>query len=269
MKTYHDVLNRLWADYRAVNPKITTIYDLFVRSGEHVVNDHVAFRTIDDPRVNIAVLAKVFEQFGFKRCQEYHFKEKHLLAYHFEHQDREAPRIFISELKLNECSQGLRNTLERCVDQLDPHMLKQPGAILFAKAPWQPLSYEIYQSLLEESEYAAWLYVFGYRANHFTISINALKNYPSIEQVNHFVTSHGFELNQAGGVVKGNPKELLEQSSTLAERVDVAFQEGVYNVPCCYYEFAKRYPGADGQLYSGFIAASADKIFESTNARPR
>jgi hypothetical protein len=36
-------------------------------------------------------------------------------------------------------------------------------------------------------------------------------------------------------------------------------------VPACYYEFARRYPIANGELYQGFIAASADKIFESTN----
>ncbi|MGB1300776.1 MAG: DUF1338 domain-containing protein, partial [Pseudoalteromonas tetraodonis] len=35
----------------------------------------------------------------------------------------------------------------------------------------------------------------------------------------------------------------------------------------CFYEFAIRYPKPDGEIYTGFVAASADKIFESTNAR--
>ncbi|MGL4837356.1 MAG: DUF1338 domain-containing protein, partial [Shewanella sp.] len=35
--------------------------------------------------------------------------------------------------------------------------------------------------------------------------------------------------------------------------------------PSCFYEFALRYPKANGELYTGFVAASADKIFESTN----
>jgi hypothetical protein len=43
------------------------------------------------------------------------------------------------------------------------------------------------------------------------------------------------------------------------------FTEGEFDIPGCYYEFARRYPDADGKLYSGFIAKSADKIFESTN----
>jgi len=52
----------------------------------------------------------------------------------------------------------------------------------------------------------------------------------------------------------------------MAERFKVNFQEGKYIIPSCFYEFARRYPMANGEIYTGFIAASADKIFESTNA---
>lgn len=39
-------------------------------------------------------------------------------------------------------------------------------------------------------------------------------------------------------------------------------------IPSCYYEFARRYPDPrTGRVYDGFVAASADKIFESTNKR--
>ncbi len=60
---------------------------------------------------------------------------------------------------------------------------------------------------------------------------------------------------------------LLEQSSTLADKVSVAFSDGELAIPSCFYEFALRYPKADGELYTGFVAASADKIFESTDVR--
>jgi hypothetical protein len=58
---------------------------------------------------------------------------------------------------------------------------------------------------------------------------------------------------------------MLRQSSTLADIVNIKFIEGNYDIPCCYYEFAQRYPNPDGRLFSGFVAKSADKIFESTN----
>ncbi len=130
-----------------------------------------------------------------------------------------------------------------------------------------PLSYQLYNQLREESEYAAWLYVFGYRANHFTVSINYLEHFEGIEAVNSFLKSAGFPLNTSGGEIKGSPAAFLEQSSTLADRIEVEFSEGKYVIPACYYEFARRYEQQDGVLFSGFIADSADKIFESTDFR--
>jgi hypothetical protein len=76
---------------------------------------------------------------------------------------------------------------------------------------------------------------------------------------------NGYLLNSSGGEVKGTPEELLQQSSTMADIVKIKFIEGVFEVPSCYYEFAQRFPDSNGNLYSGFIAKSADKIFESTN----
>ncbi|MDP7591589.1 MAG: DUF1338 domain-containing protein, partial [Litorilituus sp.] len=53
---------------------------------------------------------------------------------------------------------------------------------------------------------------------------------------------------------------------TLADHAMVDFTDKVIDIPSCFYEFAKRYTSEDGKLYTGFVAASADKIFESTNA---
>lgn len=99
------------------------------------------------------------------------------------------------------------------------------------------------------------------------ILINSLSSHQSIEEVNNYLLNEGFELNQAGGLIKGSPNEYLEQSSTLANLVPVQFAEGVYQIPGCYYEFAKRYPLPSGELYQGFVASSADKIFQSTDSR--
>jgi hypothetical protein len=72
-------------------------------------------------------------------------------------------------------------------------------------------------------------------------------------------------MNSSGGEIKGSKEQFLKQSSTLAEIVPVEFIEGVREVPACYYEFAERFRNDDGKLFSGFIAGSADKIFESTD----
>ena len=104
-----------------------------------------------------------------------------------------------------------------------------------------------------------------FRPNHFTVSVNHLKNFKNITDVNDFIKSFGHKLNASGGEIKGTAAELLEQSSTLANAIPIDFSDGTYAIPACYYEFAKRYPDQSGKLYQGFIAKSADKIFESTN----
>jgi hypothetical protein len=259
------ILNRLWDEYTSQNPSAEAIYKLFLKEDESVVNDHIAFRTLDYPEINIDVLAAPFVSNGYRPKGEYIFKEKHLYAKHFElDDDKNAPRIFISQLILSQCSHFVQSTLKEAFEKTDLK-ISTPEQLIFSGSVFIPLSYETYNRLRVESEYAAWFYVFGFRANHFTVSINSLKKHKNILSVNELLKKNGFVLNNSGGEIKGTPSDLLQQSSTIADTVNVMFQEGLFEVPCCYYEFAQRFPDSSGQLYNGFIAKSADKIFESTN----
>jgi 2-oxoadipate dioxygenase/decarboxylase-like protein len=261
------IFERLWSDYSSQNPSVKEIYNLFLSEGEEILNDHIAFRTFNHPSLNIDVIAKPFMDAGYMPKGEYIFKSKHLFARHYEKDDdAKAPRVFISELILEDFSDFLQETISKIIHQVDNTQFSREN-ILFAGNIFGKPSFEIYKQLKEESEYAAWLYVHGFRANHFTVSINGLKNYNRIEKVNQLLKDHGFRLNTSGGEIKGTAEELLQQSSTLADIVDIMFMEGVFSVPACYYEFAQRFPDKNGQVYSGFIAKSADKIFESTDFR--
>jgi hypothetical protein len=256
---------KLWEIYTTQNPSVQQVYDLFVNEGETVENDHIAFRTYDDPRVNVDVLAKPFLDAGYEEKGDYVFEAKKLYAKHFEHKtDKKAPRVFISQLKTAEFSDFLQETVKRIIDKIPQDLLKS-NDLIFSGNTWETPSYEIYQQLREESEYAAWLYVYGFCANHFTVSVNYLEKLDSVQKVNQFLKEKGFLINDSGGEIKGTPEELLEQFSIKSEIVAVDFEEGSFEVPGCYYEFARRYPDKDGNLYSGFIAKSADKIFESTD----
>ncbi|MBN1650061.1 MAG: DUF1338 domain-containing protein [Bacteroidales bacterium] len=259
------LFDKIWDDYIAQNPEVKEIYHLFSDLGETVANDHIAFRTFNDPRVNIDVLSNAFLKVGYKYKGEYQFKEKHLYARHFELEEfKEAPRVFISELKLEEMSYELQVIAKDIINRIPDAVLQSPDFLLSGNS-WGRPSYKIYEQLRKESEYAAWLYVFGFRANHFTVSINALKQLDSIQKVNLFLKDKGFVLNSVGGEIKGTPAELLEQSSTKASIKEMDFDEGLFEIPSSYYEFARRYPDQNGRLYGGFIAQSADKIFESTD----
>jgi hypothetical protein len=263
VKTLPALLDKMWNDYISINPLAQKISDLLTSQGETILNDHIALRTFNHPRVAIDVMAKPFLEAGYKYAGDYHFPEKKLYAKHYEHSDATLPKIFISELKLEEFSNELRNTVKALIDQIPAGTENQFDFVSIGR-PWKTTT-GIYNQLMKESDYAAWVSAFGYRPNHFTVFINNLKKFSDIKVLNEYLKENGFKLNASGGEVKGTPEVFLEQSSTLANNIEVTFEDGKLTIPACYYEFAKRYPLKNGELYHGFVAASADKIFESTS----
>ncbi|MFM6927501.1 MAG: DUF1338 domain-containing protein [Bdellovibrio sp.] len=258
------LLENMWVDYCKLNPEAKRIYDIFVAEGETVINDHIALRTFNHPRLGIESLAKQFKKFGYEQTGEpYIFTEKKLFARHYQHPNENMPKIFISELELEKVSPFIRETLSKLAESI-PQSVIDSADFSMCGRPWE-MSYQLYSELAKESEYASWVAAYGFRPNHFTVNINKLKKFNDIHVLNDFIQSQGYVLNKSGGIVKGTPADYLEQSSTMASEIPVKFTDGTHNLPGCYYEFAKRYPMADGQLYQGFVAKSADKIFESTN----
>jgi len=261
----NEIFDKLWTGYISQNPEAKRVYDCFISEGEKVENDHIAFRTFFDTRINVDVLARPFLEAGYIQKGYYIFEDKHLTAKHYEHPGlSSAPRVFISQLMTEHFSPELQSVVKQCAAKVSDELVFG-NDLVFAGNVWGPPSYKTYELLRGESEYAAWLYVYGFVTNHFTVSINSLKKLNTIQKVNTFLKNKGFLLNSSGGEIKGTPDELLEQSSTKAGFLPVSFIEGVFEIPSCYYEFAFRYPDTDGKLYSGFIAKSADKIFESTD----
>lgn len=257
------LLEKMWVDYCGMNPAAKKIYDIFTAEGETVLNDHIALRTFNHPRLGIKSLSQHFEKYGYRYAGEYTFTEKKLYAQHFEHRDENLPKIFISELELEKVSPFIRDTLNDLAMKV-PDSLIQSETFSFCGRPWD-LSFKTYSALAAESEYASWVAAYGFRPNHFTVNVNELKKFKDLTALNNFVISKGYTLNKAGGLIKGTPADYLEQSSTMAEEIPVQFSDGTHGIPGCYYEFALRYPLESGKLYQGFVAKSADKIFESTN----
>ncbi|PSF09683.1 DUF1338 domain-containing protein [Marinobacter fuscus] len=267
MHNHPDALfDALWQDYRRVTPSADRIHALLAeRESTPVMNDHIALRTFNLAPVGLEALAAHFLHLGYRQGGEYHFEAKKLYARHYEHPDPAMPKAFISELLTEQCSPALQTIVQNLVAQVSPQA-PEADNFLYSGRHWA-LDYATYQQLLQESEYAGWLAAWGYRANHFTVSINQLASVDSVAEINSLLKENGFTINRAGGEIKGSPQEYLEQSSTMADRVMARFSDQQAVIPSCFYEFAKRYPMANGQLYPGFVAASADRIFESTNAQ--
>ena len=264
MSELSELFERLWADYAQLNPHAQTVHDLLAERGERIENDHVALRTFRHEKTGLDTLAAPFTARGYEPRGAYTFPEKHLFARHYEHPEG-GPRVFVSELDLDALSHEHREIVERFLDQLPAERMRSFDAPILGR-PWS-VTWSEYACLRRQSEYAAWLSAFGFRANHFTVSVNALQTFDDLAQLNAFLKQNGIRLNASGGEIKGSPEQGLEQSSTLAGEVTVEFADGRHTIPGCYYEFALRHRRSDGSLFSGFIASSADKIFESTDSR--
>ncbi|QJR80569.1 DUF1338 domain-containing protein [Alteromonas pelagimontana] len=259
--------SNMWKDYVSITPSAHKIHALLVseEDGEEIVNDHVAFRTFDLDKTSLDKLAAHFLNLGYEAKGDYNFEAKKLTAKHFEHPDDTKPKVFISELRVKELSDQAQNIIQKLVDQMDEDVVTADN-FLYSGRHWD-VSKQDYDTLLSESEYAAWLAAWGFRANHFTVSVNHLGQTNELAEVNSLLKDAGVVLNTSGGEIKGGESVYLAQSSTMADRAEVSFSDETVAIPSCFYEFAQRYKLPEGKLYQGFVAASADKIFESTNAK--
>lgn len=267
--SYQDYFYAFWQQYINEIPAANKIDTLLQKKGETMgclEHDHLALRTFNDPRVEIEAIMQPFVSAGYKPKQCYDFPEKRLFALHYEPPKPDAPKIFISQLLLERFSPEFQSLVKSFLDKIPKSLLKNMDEFFLSKTVWGELDFNVYNLLLKESQFAAWLYAYGYRTNHFAVNVNKLKHFSSCAEINTWLKKEGFTINNMNGEVKGSPQVLLEQSSIMAENSEILFKNGIQSIPSCYYEFVQRFPDATGKLYSGFIADSADRIFQSTDA---
>lgn len=283
------ILHHLFVPYMGRVPDVKKVTNAMIDEGiissiDDIVNDHIAFRTMGVKHLGIQSFEKIFLHHGYTKKDYYHFENKKLDAYWYAPPHPQYPRIFISELRVQDLTENTRNIIKKytdtvTTDPVDALNLDDPDAVgeFFHKPLWPLPTSEDYQQLLKESEYAAWVIYNRYYLNHYTISIHKLKGkYGNIENFNEFLEKTGIKLNDSGGKIKISPDGLLKQSSTVAQMVDATFSDGTtLSISGSYVEFAERkvlpefQNMPEDQLLpkhrrEGFEAGNADKIFEST-----
>lgn len=293
MEALDFVLNGLMRRYQERVPHVRAILDAMVEEGiisshHEVENDHIAFRTLGLPHLGIQSFEKIFLHYGYEKRDPYNFPVKKLDAYWYAPPSSKLPRIFVSELRVHELSEAAQTIIKGYtapidadpVDALDLDDGKAVDAFLH-KPLWATPTWDEFQILSEESEYAAWVINNRYYLNHFTISVHNLpKGYNSVSNFNAFLEKRGFQLNTSGGKIKESPDGLLKQSATVAKMVEATFRDGkggqtTQPVAGSYVEFAERLvlpqfrelpPEQITRKHrrEGFEANNADKIFEST-----
>ncbi len=287
-KTINLVLESLFETYSKRVPDVTKITEAMVSNNivsnqSEIINDHIAFRTMGVKHLGIKSFEKIFLKHGYKKRDFYSFKEKKLNAYWYSHSKKNMPRIFISELKVDELSKDAQKIIKQYTNQVknDPvdniDLNNSDEIINFLTNPlWTLPSLFHYNELLKETEYGSWVIYNRYYLNHYTISVHELKEkYNTLEDFNKFLNSIGVKLNDSGGVIKESKDGFLLQSSSVANKVNAHFKEGMSLISGSYVEFAERkilpeFMNLDlNKINSthrrdGFETSNADKIFEST-----
>jgi hypothetical protein len=285
-KTINIILESLFDTYSDRVPDVKKITSALIESNiisnqSEIVNDHIAFRTMGVEFLGIQSLEKIFLHHGYVKKDFYSFKTKKLNAFWYSNSDENMPRIFISELKVNDLSENSRRIISKYTDQVteDPvdklDLSNANEVINFLSNPlWSLPSLNDFNDLLKETEYGSWVIYNRYYLNHYTISVHELiDQYNTLEKFNAFVTKIGIKLNDSGGVIKESKDGLLLQSSSVANKVKASFTEGSSLISGSYVEFAERrilpkYSNVSKikpiHRRDGFETSNADKIFEST-----
>lgn len=256
----------LWSQYIQVTPQAHSIQALFNARGEHVINDHVAFRTFDIDGFDLDRATELLDAIGYEVFDNYTFPDKHLRANAYRvPDDSNAPKIFFSELIRSELAGEAQAIICEVTRGLEGELTLSD---LTGRYPFHKPTFDQYQALANVSEYAGWLSTMGFQANHFTVNVNALQTLGSVEKVIELLLEHQYQLNEVGGRIKGTPTDLLVQASTIADQIAFKFSDGIASViPSCFYEFAYRLADSNGKLFQGFIPNNANAIFESTDRR--
>lgn len=285
------VLGGLMQRYKERVPDVQGVINAMIKEGliasaGEIENDHIAFRTMGVPNLGIKSLEKIFLHYGYTRRDHYFFPAKKLNAYWYASPSPQYPRIFISELIVEQLSadtqQIIRSyTNEVTADPVENIDLDDATAVdnFLHSGLWRLPTLDDFLALSQESEYAAWVIYNRYYLNHFTVSVHNLKaGYNTVADFNAFLDRNGFKLNDSGGTIKTSPDGNLLQSSTVAEMIEATFANEVnHRISGSYVEFAERKVLAQyadlpaneikrEHRREGFEAGNADNIFESTYA---
>ena len=248
------VLEGLMSRYQQRVPDVQAVLGAMqaegiIRDPAGIENDHIAFRSLGIPFLGIASLEKIFLHLGYTRRDYYYFPEKKLDAYWYAPPVEHYPRIFLSQLRVQDLSQAAQQIIAYYTShiQADPvdalDLDDGPALDRFLHSSLWPLpSVADYEALAAESEYAAWVISNRYYLNHFTISVHNLpEGYNTIAGFNAFLLAKGFTLNDAGGKIKQSPDGGLLQSATVAGKIEAVFAGGETRpIAGSYVEFAER-----------------------------
>ncbi len=294
------LLDRLWEQYLKRVSYAQKYVDLVTKKGGVVVNDHIAFRTFNthcgEQPDGIGAIKHILSCLEYKPAEKYDFVKKKLKAVHFVHPDEMLPKIFVSQLEVEQLPEWAQLIIRNAVKDT-PYILSDSSIELlgvlknegklpriagealvddlvqYFRRPWEVPRKEDVLKLNDVSQYAAWVLLHGNSVNHFTAYINyqEVKEWPDLETTCEGLKAAGIPMKET---LEGTKGSKLQQSATQAvkEDVEVKGEEGMEKITWtyAYYELAQRgYVTQNGKeiLFSGFLGEQAAHLFDMTKTR--
>jgi Domain of unknown function (DUF1338) len=301
-ETAQQLWNLLWQKYRDRVIYAQIYQQMIEDAGGSIANDHIAFRTLrltidqngHSIQLGIPYLAKIVEALGYQQAGEYHFPAQFLYARHYIHPEQDnydLPKLFISELIVDDLPKNIANMIEKTVQSAEspwsvdllaqinthnPNLDRQTVLVQLAhlfRRPWQPPQKSVIEQVNAISQYGAWVMIHGYSVNHFTGYVNHQQTakYPTISQTIAGLNNLGVPMKSS---IEGSIESGLCQTATQAVIEQVWVQDDApdnliqISWPYAYYEIAERYQiknsAGDAVLFAGFLSAQAQQLFEMT-----
>ncbi len=294
------LFSRLWQQFVERVPYAKTYNEMVASKGGRVVNDHIAFRTLNthtgEQPGGIRAIRHILTCLEYRPVEKYKFPKKKLNAVHFEHPDKTFPKIFVSQLEVEQLPEWAQEMIHTTVKDTRYllsdnsiellNMLKETGTLSsddadflledlfqYFRRPWGIPNKDYVLKLNDVSQYAAWVLLHGNSVSHFTALINHqdVKEWPDLEATFEALKAAGLPMKET---IEGEKENKLRQTATLAVKEDVKVkgENGIESMiwTYAYYEFAERgfvIENGKKQLFNGFMGEQADRLFGITKTR--
>ena len=291
------LIDKLWEQFVERVPYARQYAELVIEKGGNVVIDHIAFRTFNthtgEQPEGIRAIKHILNFLGYLPVTKYRFPKKKLNSIHFEHPDKTLPKIFVSQLEVNELpawaqsviNDTVHNTYYLLSDRsLELLRILEENKVLpneaadylvddlaqYFRRPWNiPLKQDVLK-INDVSQFGAWVLIHGNAVNHFAVLVNGqnIQEWPDLETTYKALKALKIPMKKN---IEGDSGSMLRQTATLAikEEADVKGEMGFEKIvwTYAYFELTERnYIDVGGvrKLFSGFLVEQADHLFNLT-----
>ncbi len=283
----------LWQEYSSRVSYARIYQEMITAAGGTIANDHIALRSlrlhIDSPQGNINLgieyLDAIANFLGYAAAGEYFFPDTHLYARHYRHPQQEEwdlPKLFISELIVEELPQRTQELIRLTVSNFTPtHLPKTDTSTpveiarqlqpIFTR-PWSTPQHSVVEEVNTVTQYGAWVLLHGYAVNHFTGYVNRQQTpqYPDIEATASGLGNLGIPMKAKieGSVGLGLRQTATHAVTEMVTVLDATGKEVQIPWTYAYYEIAQRYmvktEAGKEELFDAFLGRSAQQLFKMT-----